>query len=261
MSELVVPATNEQGEEFKIVLKSPTAPQLKDAQVASSKAFLEAIKNKMMFREKLSESLREQGIWNDAKEAELKDITYKLAEGERKLARGASAGFKKVDAKKLAVDMRGWRLKQAELLTKTRELDEYTVESYAENAKFDFLVSACAFHDDGRNLFKSIDDYREKSSLPYAVVAATNLAKLLHNFNDNWEKDLPENKFLIKYGFVNDKLMFVNKDGKPTDEDGRLVNEDGRYVDIDGKLVDRDGNPVDIDGKPLEAFVEFDEEE
>src|SRR3990167_7600779 len=115
MSELVVDAKNEQNEDFKLIIKSPTSQQLAQAKIVSGQAFKRAIQKDLMFREKLYDSMREQGLWDDTKEAELKSVTQQLADGERRLAKGAAPGFKKLDAKKLAVDMRRLRIKQAEL--------------------------------------------------------------------------------------------------------------------------------------------------
>lgn len=261
MATLVVDTKNEQNEDIKIVLHTPTASQLKDAQFISAGAFQEGVKKKLMLRETLVEYLREQGIWSDEKEQQLKDLNKQLSDGERRLARGGAEGFTKEQAKKLALDMRGWRMKQAELLAKTRELDEYTAQSFAENARFDYLVSVCAKYDDNRQVFSSLEDYKEKAEKPYAIAAATGLAKLIHNFNENWEKDLPENKFLLKYKFVNDKLRLVNKDGAFVDENGKLINEEGRYVNEKGDFVDISGRPVDAEGHALEEFVPFADDE
>lgn len=260
MKELVFDAKNDNDVDVKIIVSSPTSHQLKEAQIIGAKAFQEAIRNKMLFRAKLKETIREQGIWDDHKENELKELTQKLIDGERKLAKGAAPGFKKADARKLAIEMRKLRLRQTELLAETRELDEYTVESFAENAKFDYLVSVCTKYDDGLLVFKSYDDYKEKSDRPYAILAASKLSKLVYNLNEDWQKDLPENKFLLKYNFVNKDLMFVNQDGHLIDEDGRLINQDGRYVNENNELIDRNGNKVDEAGNPIETFVEFEEE-
>lgn len=259
MDHIVVPTKDDDGNDINLMLVAPDANQIKEAQLVSGKAFQEAVQRKLIFREKLNDYLREQGIWDDKKEAELKEVSAKLLDGERRLAKGGAGGFTKAQAKKLALDMRRWRVRQAEILAKTRELDEYTVQAYCENARFDYLVSVCTKYDDNRDVFKSLDDYREKSSKRYAVDAASNLAKLLHNFDDNWEKKLPENAFLIKYKFVNDDLALVNEDNKLVDENGRLINEEGRYINELGEYVDVNGNKVDADGKPIEEFEEFKE--
>jgi hypothetical protein len=71
----------------------------------------------------------------------------------------------------------------------------------------------------------------------------------MYGLDNNYEKSLPENKFLKKYKFVDDNLRLVNKDGHFVNEDGKLIDENGRFVDENGNFVDRDGNRVDADGE------------
>jgi hypothetical protein len=79
--------------------------------------------------------------------------------------------------------------------------------------------------------------------------------------DSDFEKKLPENKFLLDYKFINDDLRYVNNGGKLVDEDGRLVDENGRYVNEEGKFVDRDGNLVDEKGDYIVDFSPFTDDE
>jgi hypothetical protein len=81
-----------------------------------------------------------------------------------------------------------------------------------------------------------------------AILAAQNLANMLYGLDNDYESNLPENKFLKKYRFVDDKLRLVDKKGRLIDAEGRLVNEDGRFIDEEGNFVDKFGNKVDKDG-------------
>jgi hypothetical protein len=56
----------------------------------------------------------------------------------------------------------------------------------------------------------------------------------LEDARKDWEKDLPENKFLVEFNFVNEDLELVNEDGHLVDSQGKLINKDGRYVDKEG---------------------------
>jgi flagellar basal body rod protein FlgG len=96
-----------------------------------------------------------------------------------------------------------------------------------------------------------LEDYLSRADDPAAFKGAQVLANMLYGLDNDYEKNLPENKFLIKYKFVNDSLRFINKDGKLTDKDGRLVDEDGRYINDKGEYIDKDGNRIDVDGNFL----------
>ena len=98
-----------------------------------------------------------------------------------------------------------------------------------------------------------MDDYNQKGAEPWAVKAAGELANFLYNLDPNYEINLPENNFLKKFNFTDEKGRLVNKEGHliAVDEDGkeRLIDEEGYYVayDAEGKqyFVNRDGEKIE----------------
>jgi hypothetical protein len=248
------------GNEMVILIVKPNSKQLRDAQLVQNQAFKQALNSGALLRARLDDHMKEQGLWNDAKEAELKSLTHKISEGERKLAKGGAGGFTKAQARQLAIDMSKWRNDQSKLLMSKRQLDEYTVEGQAENARFDYLVSICTEKEDTSPYFSSLEDYRERADEEASVKAATTLATLLFSFDNDWQSNLPENKFLKQHKFVDDKFRLINKEGKLIDEDGRLVNEDGRFINDKGEFINKDGERVDLDGNAVENFVPFEED-
>lgn len=243
-----------------VLVKKPTAKQLREAQIVASNAFAELVKSKTMVRAKLNEYMIEQGLWDDTKETELKDLVTKLNEGERKLLAGGAGGFKRSEARQLALDMQDYRMRQGELLAIRTQLDEWTVEGQVENTRFDYLVSVCALWEDSRPIYDSLENYRDRASEPFSVAAATALSELMYKIDDKWAQNLPENKFLKANNFVDEKLRLVNKEGKLITRDGKLINENGRYINEEGKFVDVNGNLVDEQGNPVIEFVPFAEE-
>ena len=97
-------------------------------------------------------------------------------------------------------------------------------------------------------MYKSLDDYSEKSDGEIAFGAASALAEMMYSIDKDFESNLPENKFLKEFNFVNEDLSLVNSDGKTVDLEGRLINILGQYVDSKGSRVDKDGNKLDEDG-------------
>ena len=170
-----------------------------------------------------------------------------IAENVRKLAMG---GIKLSTARNIAISIRKDRAKQAELLSRRSELDQYTVESQADNARFDYLASVCIVDEEGKKIFSSLDEYKNKSTEPYVFEAASTLFELISETDKDWEKKLPENKFLLEHNFVNEELRFINKDKKLVDQDGRLINDKGRFINEAGEYVDRSGNRINEDGSP-----------
>jgi hypothetical protein len=140
----------------------------------------------------------------------------------------------------------------AAMIMERNTLNNETAEGQADNMAFNSLISTSAFlvYNDGREerVFASLDDYLARASTELGSQIAQEFYNLTSNLGEDLEKGLPENQFLIEYGFVDENLRYINSDGHLTDVDGRLINESGQYVDKDENLVDVNGNRIDDDG-------------
>ncbi len=233
--------------EVEFVVKSPTLQNQRDAQKVYNQAFTDAVRSKCIVRAKLDDLLKEQGLWNETKQALFNALQKELTEGEKKLAKG---GFSLSEAKTLALRMREVRDEIKDLISVRTSLDNHSAEGQADNARFNFLVSACVvYKDSDQPYFSNMEDYLNKADDKVAILGAQNLANMLYGLDNDFEKNLPENKFLIKFKFVDNKLRLVDKQGRLVNEEGRLIDEFGRYVDENGNYVDKDGNRVDAVGE------------
>lgn len=238
-----------EGKEKVLFIDKPTKRHDDIANVIKNKAFSQGIKDKdILLRKELNNYLRDRNLWDDSKEEQLKSLISQVNEKVEKLNAG---GFELEEAKQLALEIKTLRIEQLILLAETREYDQSTLEAKVENAYFDALVSCCVYNEDGTRTFSSYEDYLEKASEPYAVEAASKLSELIYGSRKDWEKDLPENKFLKEFNFVNEDLELVNEEGHLVDSQGRLIDKNGRYIDKEGNFVDRDGNRVDENGNKL----------
>lgn len=237
------------GEEKTFTVRSPSLVDQREGQKVYNQAFTDAIKSKSVVRAKMDDLLKEQGLWNEEKQKEYSDLQKELLEGERKLAKG---GIALSDAKKIALRMRDVRNRIRELISVRTSLDNHSAEGQADNARFNYLVSVCVvYKDNDKKYFESLEDYMSRSDDPVALNGAQKLANMIYGLDNNFEKNLPENKFLKKYKFVNDNLRFIDKKGRTVDSEGRLVDENGRYINEAGEYIDKDGNRVDADGEYL----------
>lgn len=236
----------------------PGAREQSQATIVQSKSFANAVASGAPAKSQLRKLMESNGDWSDKHDDELKDIKDKLFNAEKQLAKGAKSGLNKAGAKKLALDMRGWRNRLLELTLLETQYDSLSAESIADNAKFDYLVSVSVFDEEGNKIFKDVDDYVQKSEEEFAVQSAKALGELLYGSMVDFGKEFPENLFLKKYNFVNDKGSLVNSDGHLVDTEGRLINEQGFYVDEAGNRLDRDGNKLDEHGNIVDPeFEEF----
>ena len=238
------------GETVKITVKRPSSSIMSEAQRVAAKSWTDCVRDGIMTKKELSKFMRQQGIWDKAKDSEQDNISKEIAALERKLYIGnkSSHTLKASEAKDIAIKMRQKRAELRDLIGERMALESNTADALSDNSRFDFLVYKCTYDEDGQLVYKSLDDYNEKSDGEIAFAAASALAEMMYSIDKNFESNLPENKFLKEFNFVNDDLSLVNSDGKTVDLDGRLINILGQYVDKDGNRVDKDGNKLDEDG-------------
>jgi len=232
--------------DVEFLVKSPSLNDQREAQKVYNQAFTDAIKSKSVVRAKLDDLLSDQGLWDDEKQAKFTGLQRELSDGEKRLAKG---GFGLNEAKDLAVRMKAIRDEIRDLISVRTSLDNHSAEGQADNSRFNYLVSVClVYNDTKQTYFKDMEDYLNRATEEVALLGAQHLANMLYGLDNDYEKNLPENKFLKKYRFVDDKLRLVDKKGRLIDAEGRLVDENGRFINEDGEFVDKFGNIVDSQG-------------
>ena len=259
----LVEGKDEDGNEVKVYVKKPTSVEYRDSQIEYNKTFRSALESGALLKKKLVDYMKDQGIWDEKKQAEYDRLVEKIQQLEGVLDAG---GIPLVEAKNTAFDLKQARGEFRLLIAERTALDSNTAEGQADNARFTSLLAQCILKEDGRNrVFADIDSYEESASQPWAVQAASELANMLYDLDHDYDKNLKENQFLVNYGFANEDLQLTNSDGHliDIDEDGveRLIDKEGRFIkyDDDGNAIyiNRKGEEVDEDGKPKVAFQPF----
>ena len=264
-SAVTVTGKDKDDNDVTVVVKRPSPSQVTQGQMVASKAFNQALRRGDTLRAGLEKQMRSQNLWSDDQQKKLESLSKDIIAGERQLARGGrtkdGSKFTKIAAKKLAIDMRGWRNEQLVLLAETRNLDSYTVEGQADNAKFDFLMSSCVFNEDGKSHFKDVEEYNLLAdNNEYINKASEELANMVFNYDPEHEKNRPENKFLVDYDFAREDGRLVDADKNLVNVDGKKINEEGYFINEDGETVDRNGDRIDEEGNPIEEFFSFDDD-
>jgi hypothetical protein len=230
----------------EILVKTPSLNDQREAQKVYNQAFTDAIKSKSVVRAKLDDLLKDQGLWSDEKQAQFNLLQKEILDGEKRLAKG---GFSLNEAKDLAIAIKAKRDEIRDLISVRTSLDNHSAEGQADNARFNYLVSVCVVYNDSKEpVFKDMEDYLNRSTEEVSLLGAQNLANMLYGLDNDYEGNLPENKFLKKYKFVDNQLRLVDKKGRLIDADGRLIDADNRFIDEEGNFVDKFGNRVDKNG-------------
>lgn len=241
--------------ETQLDIRAATLADQRESQKVYNQAFSDAVKSGSIVRAKLDDLLKDQGLWDDKKEIQFKTLQKQILDSEKKLAKG---GISLKDAKNTALQIQEYRNDLRDLIAVKTNLDSHTAEGQADNARFNYLVSACVvYKNNGNKYFKNYEDYLNRTTDPVSLIAAQKLASIMYGLDSDFEKKLPENKFLIKYKFVNDNLELIDDKGRLVDADGRLIDQNGRFINEDGKFVDKDGNLVDESGDFVVEFEPF----
>lgn len=198
--------------------------------------------DKLLLRVELEKFLAENGIWTREDKLRMEKISLDIRAHELVLKRG---GLQVKEARNIAIKMGELRAELFKLYQKRQQFDSATVESIAEDYRFDVMVSECVLYSDSdKKYFKNYEDYVERGDEKAAVEAAEKLAQMVYGYDPKFRMKFFENQWLKEAGYVDDNGRYVNKDGKFVDKDGKLINIDGRYIDENGNFVDADGNQV-----------------
>lgn len=210
--------------DIKYRVYKPSLEDQKEANKIRNSTFMEALSSGAPVRRQLRKILVQRGVWGENHEKELDELDKKINDAEIKL-RGE---MPLEEAKEVALHIKKLRLDKQEMLTEVSELDSYTAEAQADNMSFNYLISACvAYIKDDKEVkcYENLNDYLNRSDEPVSWLAANKLMFLMHSIGDDAIKALPENEFLLKFGFMNDNLQLIDKKGNIVDENGNILIE------------------------------------
>lgn len=233
-------------EELTVFVKRPTPRQETEANIESASYVNTLINNGvvLMPKSKIAQFIEEQNLWSDEKVQELKEVSKKIAEGEKQLKRGGKTKdgekFTKTQARELAINMRVWRVRQVDLFTENYSLYENSLETVKDNRHFDYLVSCCCFDEEGNRIFNNIEHYIDESAKEYAVSCAVALKDLMFNVEEDWTLDLPETKWLIKYNYANEQGTLLNDEGIPVTEVQEAPEDEIEFVEYSDEEEDQE---------------------
>ena len=262
-----------QEKEFAVV--RPSLQLLNEANKLRSKLFTQLFESGTMLRQQVDTHLKDRNIWNEKLQAEYDAVQSEVIEKTQRLERG---GIKLSEARDLAIEISEQRQQLVSMLVDRSDIDNLTCEGQADNERFNFLFANClVYNDTGEKVYPDgLEDYMKNTSTDVATKGATEFYYLMSN-SESLDDQLPENRFLKKFNFVDDDMRFlergtdrlITKEGKYIDENGFYIayNDDGTtyHVDTDGNRVedrvssedeplpflDDDGNPLDTEGNPV----------
>lgn len=221
-------AVEPSGKEIKLAFRTPGHEEISEAEkIYASKVsalIREGNKNRLVLRQEVDKFLKESGIWTDNDEQGIQKATEYIAESLAKIKKG---GIKLSEGRQLAISIMDKRKEIFTALRKRQILDDSTIEAVAENEKNDYIVFACTeFADDGQKYWSSFEDMKnDKLSDSYNKASGAAI-EVIYGLNPNYETELPENKWLKKYKFIDEEMNYVDRQtGKRVDRDGKPIED------------------------------------
>ena len=260
----VIEGLDKEGNTIKTLLRQPTAQDYRDSQVQYNETFRKALDSGALLRQKLTDYMKEQGLWDDEKQKDNDKYIQDISDREEALKGG---GIRLSDAKRIALELRDLRADFRDLLSEKNALDTNSAEGQADNARFSELIRVCMLDPATKNpRFPDQKAYDTQADEPWVVEAAGELAGMIYGLDPDYDKNLEENKFLKEFKFVDEELRFIDNDGNFVDSEGRLVNEDGRFIAYRTKKGRKDKDPeqvyfVNRDGEEVVAVIDDQGEE
>lgn len=200
------------GKPVKVLVRKPTVSARERSRLAEARAFREACEAGAFRRSQL-EALAAKSPSDAARLA--REARERIEANLRKIpderGRLREKGVTREQARDAAVQVRIDRIRLQALSAERADEDAKTADAIASNAGFDVLVSLCAVFADGDRqgepVFESVEDYKERNNRneDVAVRAATALAYLNNDLDPDWEKKLPEYRYLESVDYFRDE--------------------------------------------------------
>lgn len=234
--------------EVTVFVKKPSPKDIRKADIYQSKIWTECIKEGVPTKEQLIKTMQSSGIIDEELIEKKRNIESELEKLEKKLYLGDGKKTEDIEeGKKTALMMKLLRDELVSLSIRVNDVSSNSADSIAENARFDYLVSACVCDENGNRVYNNIEEYESKSSDEIAYAAAEKLAEMLYGISSQNENS-PEDNWFKQLNLVDEEGNFIDESSNRVDFSGRKLNENGFYVNDKGERTDSEGNLVDENG-------------
>lgn len=221
-------ALDREDNEIEFIFRVPNADDMSDAEMYYASRIARLVRqkgdSKLLVRSEVDEFLKEQGIWSDKDQEKVETINKRIDEGLTRLKKG---GIKLSEGREIAIKITEARQELVGIMQKRQIFDNATIESLADDEKIDYLIYACTLKsEDGDRYWESFEDMKDDKASDVYRVASQQGMSVLYGVDADFEKNLPENKWLKKYNFIDDDLTFIDrKTGEFVDKQGRPISE------------------------------------
>lgn len=230
-------------EGVEYVVKPLSAASLSYGRKIYTKAFKKAIEEGAILKKSLDDHMRKQGLWDDEKQDEYLSLIKKSADLEYKIKSGTYKTASELKQK--ALELKKLRMQTTSLAAIRDSMDSVTAEGAADNAQFNYFVSASVLDfKTQKPVFSSVEDYESQADSKLAEACATKFASFFYELEEDFASTFLENKLLKKLNLLDDKGFLVDRQKRRVDEDGNLIDDEGGRINEAGVRIDINNNPI-----------------
>lgn len=194
----------------RIFIKPQTYAVEQKLRVVYAQMYRKLVDEQVATRSSMLDLLKREGIWTDKEEEKTNELLVELALLETALENTSKEEQSK--QRELVIKMSKTRSQLLELVQVKTEPLEFVAESIAEEIKVEHYIVESTFYEDGKQYFKSYDDFKSRRYDEDVIKICDNFMRAINMSNTRILLDLPENKWLVNHGFM-------DKTGNVTDEE------------------------------------------
>lgn len=207
------------GKTYKVRL--PNSKEREEGERIFSRTFSRALQDGCLLEAQVMKVARDQGLWDENKEAEIAAIKEDLQKKEEVLDEG---GIELDEAIEVVREMKSLRAQLWINQLMLAELKSQSANHKAEAARTEYFVSRCLIDEKGNQVFKNVDDYYLQQNSELANLATFNFSKIWYNYNED-SFSFPEDRFIKEFNLQDQfNPPPVKKERKPFLKDGKPIS-------------------------------------
>jgi hypothetical protein len=220
------------GVEVKYTAVRPSQSVRAEADIVRSAAWGKYSLRDVPVSAKLKDIVAKQGLWGDDKQKELDALDERMNRLEAMVpddkGKVKAKGVTLEKARAAAFELRAARAERVDLLSPITRLSGHTAESLADSDAFEFVLTRCLLDPaTEKPAFPSVEEYKRRADDAEVAAAAGKFAEFYYGHDPDFEKRLPENRFLVARGFVDPETLVPKraKADDPVEESYDLEDE------------------------------------
>jgi len=212
----LIETIDKDGNPITLYLKEPDYNITRMCDIEYKKAWTFCFQEGVKTHAKLREMFQESGEWTEDNDRELNELNVNIAVKTVLLAKSQKNNNEKL-AQDLALEIMELRNKAMGLSERKQQPLQYSCENAANEIRMEAYVAYATVYadDEDRRYFENYKDFTERRGEQAALDAYNTYLQIVLQENSEYIRGLPENRFLMESGLLDENMNVVKKKSKP----------------------------------------------